>query len=427
MAAARVAVVGGGLAGLSAAVELRRNGFEVDLFERGRQLGGKATSYTIDGIEVDNGQHVFLGCCSELMEFVAGLGLSDQMQLQERFEVIMLKRGADPCRLLAGDLPAPIHLLPALVSHRYLDWAARAQVAWAFVQARRPARPGETFAGWLRRHGQGARARRYFWDPFLVPALNATAEEVSAEAALFVIATAFTSHARAACIGFARLPLGRIAESAAAQVGAVHLQTRVTGLSARDGRVQAIQLADGRELAFDGLVIAVSPRHLNRLLVEPWRFGITGLDAIRSEPIVDVHLWYDRSDVRFDFAAILDSPVQWVFQKAPGYLCCSLSAARALVSRPVDELTALCDSEVRAVVPAFGSARLLRSAATRDPEATFVPSPGLRRPSQATACPNLAIAGAWTDTGWPATMESAVRSGRAAARLLVGGGVRHAA
>lgn len=427
MAASRVAVVGAGLAGLSAAVELRGLGLEVEVFERSRLLGGKATSYEVGGTEIDNGQHVYLGCCSEFMDFVAGLGMSARLRLQERFEVLMLKRGAEPCLLRAGDWPAPWHLLPALLGHRHLGWAAKLQVAWALARAHRPGSCPGTFADWLEHHHQGKQARRHFWEPFLVPALNAPLEEVSAEAALFVVSTAFAGSRRAACIGFAEVPLARVAETAAERVGGVHRRSAVSGLLLGDGRVCGIRLSGGRELAFDSVVLAVPPRTLAHLLGDPTRFGLGGLEEFRSQPIVDVHLWYDRADFGFEFVALIDSPLQWVFQKAPGYLCCSLSAAGALVSRPEAELVGLCHDELRAVLPSVASARLLRAAATRDPEATFVPTPGLRRPGPATSYPNLAVAGAWTDTGWPATMESAVRSGRAAARLIASGGRHNAA
>jgi len=426
VAARRVAVVGGGLAGLSAAVELRRLGCEVEVFERSRLLGGKATSYIVDGIEVDNGQHVYLGCCTEFADFVDSVGLGDKLHLQPRFEALMLKRGAPPCTLRAAGWPAPLHLLPALLGYRHLSWAARAQIAWAIAHANRPPRGG-SFAEWLARQHQGEEARRGFWEPFLVPALNAAPAEVAAEDAVFVISTAFRSGRRAACFGFAEVPLARIAEAAAAQAGHVHLRTAATGLIIEDGEVRGLKLGDGRQPAFDAVVLAVPPRALARLLREPAAFGLAGLDEFRASPIVDVHLWYDRDDVGFAFAALLESPVQWVFQKGPGYLCCSLSAAGTLVTRPEDELIALCDEELRAVLPVLAGAQLLRGAATRDPEATFVPAPGLRRPGPATNRPNLAIAGAWTDTGWPATMESAVRSGREAARLIASGGMRRVA
>ena len=144
------------------------------------------------------------------------------------------------------------------------------------------------------------------------------------------------------------------------------------------------------------------------------------MDAFASRAIVDVHLWFEQK-ADLHFAALMRSPVQWVFEKQPGYLCCSLSAADTLVGWPEKELVELCHAELAAVWPRLRDLRLVRGAATRDPEATFVPAPGLRRPGAETARRNLAVAGAWTDTGWPATMESAVRSGRAAARAVMAG------
>jgi hypothetical protein len=146
---------------------------------------------------------------------------------------------------------------------------------------------------------------------------------------------------------------------------------------------------------------------------------VSGLEALRPQAIVDVHLWYAIPSLGLGFAAILDSPVQWVFEKDPGHLCCSLSAAQDLVGLPEDELRELCHRELSAVLEPLRGLRPQRALATRDPQATYLAPPGAKRPGPATAIPNLTIAGAWTDTGWPATMESAVRSGRAAARLLV--------
>jgi hydroxysqualene dehydroxylase len=428
MAAGPVAVVGGGLAGLSAALELKRLGFEVELLERSRLLGGKATSFEVAGVEVDNGQHVYLACCTELVDFMQQLGYvcsgeGAPLFLQERFEALLLARGRRPARLRAAPLPAPWHLLPALLRYPYLDPRSRLQLGRALLDARQPARPGETFAAWLARHHQSAAVRRAFWEPFLVPALNAPLHEVSAETALFVISTAFLRDAGAARFGYARVPLARIAEAAAQRIDRVHLRTPVVGLQmdagpAGEPLLRRVIAEDGSARRYDAVVLAVPPARLKRILRRPEAFGIAGLDTFQTAPIVDVHLWYDVSMLGFGFAALLDSPVQWVFEKGPGYICCSMSAADRYVSWPASELVDLCHGELAAVLPALRNATRLRGAATRDREATFVPRPGLRRPGPATACPQVAIAGAWTDTGWPATMESAVRSGRAAARVL---------
>src|SRR5919202_6125573 len=230
MAAGPVGVVGGGLAGLSAALELKRLGFEVELLERSRLLGGKATSFEVAGVEVDNGQHVYLACRTEFVDFMQQLGYvcsgeGAPLFLQERFEALLLARGRRPARLRAAPLPAPWHLLPALLRYPYLGPVSRLQLGRALLAARRPARPGETFADWLARHHQSAAVRRAFWEPFLVPALNAPLHEGSAETALFVIITAFLPDAGAARFGYASVHLARIAESAAQRIDRVYLRT----------------------------------------------------------------------------------------------------------------------------------------------------------------------------------------------------------
>ena len=434
MAAGRLAVVGAGLAGLSAAVALERRGFTVELYERTRLLGGKATSFSVDGVEVDNGQHVYLGCCTEFIDFVSsiesgvvarGSASDGLLYLQDRFEVLLLRRGSPPGWLRSASLPSPLHLAPALLGYRHLAPLDRLRLGRAVLAARRRPRPGETFGAWLARHGQGGAIRAAFWEPFMVPALNAPLDEVDAAVGLFVVTTAFLADSGAARIGYSRVPLARIAEMAAAELDAVHLRESVTGLvfepdASGAGRLRGLTLADGSRADFDGVVLAVPPSALERILGDPAAFGLVGLDRFRYAPIVDVHLWYDAPAFGFGFAALLDSPVQWVFEKTPGYLCCSLSAADRHVLQPEPELIALCHRELAAVLPQLADAPLRRGVATRDREATFVPAPGLSRPGPRTSVPGVVVAGAWTDTGWPATMESAVRSGRAAARELEG-------
>lgn len=416
--AVKFAVVGAGLAGLSAARELRARGADVHVFERTRLLGGKATSFVAGEDEVDNGQHVFLGCFDAWLDLVRQAGMGDALHLPPRFEALLLEQGGGRARLRAWDAPAPLHLLPALLAHRLLGLAGRARVARAMLAARRPARGGETFGAWLRRHGQDERALAVFWEPFLVPSLNAPLDEVDAEAGRFVLTTAFLAGPDACRIGWSRVPLGRIAE-AIAEGCDVRLRAPVTGVRVEGGRVRAIRVGD-EELEADAVVLAVPPHQLGRLL--PPEAAVTGLDRFQTQPIVDVHLWYDAERLELgdglDFAALVSSPVQWVFRKRPGYLCCSLSAAREVVGRPEQELVELCHRELAAVLPALRGLRPLKGRATRDSQATFVPAPGLSRPGARTAVRGLVLAGAWTDTGWPATMESAVRSGRQAVDAL---------
>jgi squalene-associated FAD-dependent desaturase len=404
----RVVVVGAGLAGLAAVCRLADVGCEVVLVERSRLLGGKATSFSVDGVEVDNGQHVHLGCCTEYLDFVDRLGMSHALWNQPRFDVTVLRRGARPARLRAArGLPASLSLLPSFARYSHLPMSAKLEVARALRRCGESSRPGETFASWLSRHGQGAAAVHGFWEIFVVPALNARIDEVSAEDALFVVRTAFASgDVAAARIGWSRVPLARIAEAAAQRAHTVRTRTTVVSLLDSGNSVGGVRCADGEEITADAVILAVPPARL------------AGLGEFRSRAIVDVHLWFDTPDAGLPFAAILGSPIQWVFEKRPGYLCCSLSAADDLVTRPESEVVELCRAELAVAWPRLHNVRLVRGAVTRDPEATFLPTPGLHRPGARTARANLTIAGAWTATGWPATMESAVRSGRRAVESL---------
>ena len=416
-----VAVVGAGLAGLAAALSLKREGWGVTLVERSRLLGGKATSFQLGDVEMDSGQHAILGCYSSFLEFVEELGMRGDLRIQERFDVLMLT-STGRARLRALRLPAPLHLALPFLRFRALSLRSRLQVARALLAAKRPRRgeDDETFAAWLYRHGQGTQAQRVFWEPFLVPALNAPFDRVSAAAGLMVVRTALLGNRDAARIGYATVPLARFAERAAERCDEVLLRTPVTGLHVEGGELRGL-LTGGAEIGVDAAVLALPPERLVRMSgVEA--LAVPDLGAFTTQPIVDVHLWYGAPHALFadlDFAAMTGSPVQWIFAKGPGYLCCSLSSAGDLVSQPEERLVALADSELRSRLPELGGATLLRGVAVRDPEATFVPAPGLRRPGPATALANAVLAGCWTDTGWPATMEGAVRSGREAARTLV--------
>ncbi len=443
MALERVAVVGAGLAGLAAALRLKDAGAHVELFERSRLLGGRATSFELDGVEVDNGQHVFLACCTEFVRFARSVGMEDKLRLQHRFDARILARDGKIGHLRAAPLPAPLHLLPSFAIYPHLTLREKLRVANSLVilsgasdsersrRARVPRSPERakrvegrrmteplSFESWLQRNGQGAGERRAFWDPFFIPALNAPFDKVSADDALFVLKTAFLRDASAARFGFSTVPLAHLAQAAAARLDAVHLSTSVSSIEPGANRV-TVSLSKGDTEDFDAVVLAVPPRQVRNLLAEPERYGIAGLDGYDPYPIIDVHLWHDAGSVGFDFAAALDSPLQWIFEKAPGYCCCSFSAAERYLRVPTAELEAFAWSEAQAFVPALAQAKLIRSAVTRNPEATWLPRIGAKRTSNRTSHPAITIAGSWTDTGWPDTMESAVRSGTAAAEELL--------
>jgi squalene-associated FAD-dependent desaturase len=421
---ARVAVVGAGLAGLAAAVALREAGCRVELFERGRLLGGRAASFVVDGEEVDNGQHVFLGCCTEFVDLATRLGLAAALRLQPRFEARVFAAGRPVATLRAAALPAPWHLAAGFLGYGALGWADRLRVALAVRALARATTDQRPLAEWLRLRETSAASVAAFWEPFFVPALNAPLEAIATAEAAFVVSTAFLADPGAARFGFLTVPLARLAEAAARGVRAVHLRCAVGGVErSAGGPALGLRTADGALHRFDGLVLAVPPGALARLLVDPAAWGVPPLGRFVGRPIVDVHLWHSAGPLGHDFAALLRSPVQWVFEKGPGHLCCSLSDAGELVAWPEERLVALAWAAVRERMPALAGARLRRGAATRSPHGTYAAPGGAHRPGPRTSAPNVALAGAWTDTGWPDTMESAVRSGRAAARHLLGAGV----
>ncbi len=413
-----VAVVGAGLAGLAAATQLKRAGLHVELFERSRLLGGRATSFEVDGHVVDNGQHVYLACCERFVAFVESCGLGSALHLQDRFDVVVYSKDGRRSRLRAASVPAPFHLLLSFARYKHLSIGAKVQIGRALISLKRnprSAREDMSFAQWLRERGQSAQTIRAFWEPFMVPALNAPLDRINAADAAFVLSTAFLHDPGAARFGYSTVPLAQIMEKAAQPLDRVHRSNAVFSMETGD----AISLhTANEEFTFDAAVLAVSPKALARLLPDAIAAGLPPLDAYEPFAIMDVHLWYEGAPLDFDFAAILDSPVQWVFQKAPGYLCCSISAADELVARPNAQMAELAWDEIRAALPLAG-ARLVSSAATRNPEGTFLARPGARRPGPLTPLPNLTIAGAWTATGWPDTMESAVLSGFAAAQTLL--------
>jgi squalene-associated FAD-dependent desaturase len=416
VAAKRIAIVGAGLAGLSAGLDLKDAGYEVDVYERMRLLGGRATSFEIDGHEFDNGQHVFLHCCTAFQSFVDRVGMTADLHVQPRFDARIIARDGRESRLLAAHLPAPLHLLASFARYRHLSIGGRLRVGFALATARRAHDPADaTFDRWLARNGQTAETIRAFWEPFFVPAVNAPLDRVSTQDALFVLRTAFLGDARASCFGFSTVPLAHIAQAAAARMDRLERSTAVLGIEA-DGRSVTLELAGGARADYDAAVLAVSPHALAKLLG-----GSPELEAFEAFPIIDVHLWHDGGTMGYDFAALLDSPVQWIFEKQPGYICASMSAAGEFTPMTTASLAQTCWDEITRAIPGLRNARITAQSVTRNPNATYLPPLGAARPTARTRFDNVAIAGSWTDTGWPDTMEAAVRSGALAAAVLQDG------
>jgi uncharacterized protein with NAD-binding domain and iron-sulfur cluster len=489
----RVAVIGGGLAGITAAITLAEAGATVTLLEARPRLGGATCSFTRDGLVVDTGQHVFLGCCTAYRGLLGQLGMTAHAPVQDRFDVTVLAPGSRSGRLRRTALPGPLHMLPALGRYPFLSLAERAAVSRPALAMRRldPAAAGvdeQRFGDWLAARGQSDRARRALWDLFTVSALNIAGDDASLSLAAIVVKTGLLGKNNAADIGVPARPLGELHGDAGAalltklgarvligaKVTAIEPTTSPTspasaspaspaspspaspaspnhigpisasptspsdlsrpGFRIRLGRpVDSADPAVPAEVLADAVVLAV-PHEAAARLIPPGALPgatVTGWAGLGASPIVNVHVIYDRPVMDLPFAAAVDSPVQWVFDRTrisglaqagsrAQYLAISLSAAEEYVDVPAATLREQFVPALADLFPAAREAQVTEFFVTRERRATFRQAPGTARlrPRAGTQLPGLVLAGAWTDTGWPDTMEGAVRSGLAAATEL---------
>jgi squalene-associated FAD-dependent desaturase len=434
-------VVGGGLAGITAALRLAEADVRVTLLEARPRLGGLAFSFRRGELTVDNGQHVFLRCCTAYRGLVERLGATGQVEIQPRLEVPVLsvsESGYRLGRLGRAELPVPLHLTASLARYPHLAPADRLRVVRGALALQRldladPALDAVSFGAWLRSHGQNDRTIAALWDLVGVATLNARADQVSLALAAMVFKTGLLTEPGASDIGIARVPLGAVhhdaagRELAAAQVQ-VRLRTKAVELKPDgDGR-HTVRLESGELLSADTVVLAGAQDTAAALLPPDAVAGQGRFGELGYAPILNVHVVYDRPVLRRPFFAALDSPVQWVFDRTehsgvaavhPGaqYLALSQSAVQDEIELPVAELRARYLPELARLLPPARTAGVLDFFVTRERTATFDAAPGTAalRPGPATRVPGLLLAGAWTATGWPATMEGAVRSGHAAA------------
>ncbi|MEU5052559.1 hydroxysqualene dehydroxylase HpnE [Streptomyces sp. NPDC021096] len=449
---AAAVVIGGGLAGITAALELAAAGVRVTLVEGRPRLGGLAFSFRRGELAIDNGQHVYLRCCTAYQWFLDRVGARHLAPLQDRLDVPVLDVGHPSGRPRLGRLrrtalPVPLHLAASLATYPHLSLAERASVGRAALALRGldpmdPALDGVDFATWLRRRGQSDRTVEALWDLVGVATLNATADRSSLGLAAMVFKTGLLSEPGAADIGWAHVPLGELHDTrarAALDAAGVRtaLRTRATRISrAADGGWHVdIEAGPGSAERLDAgtVVLAVPQRETHALLPEGALDEPDRLLGIDTAPILNLHVVYDRKVMRQPFFTALGSPVQWVFDRtdssglaaldgAAQYLAVSQSAAQDDIDRPVAELRERYLPELERLLPAARGAGVRDFFVTRERTATFAPTPGVGRlrPHAPTNAPGLFLAGAWTATGWPATMESAVRSGLAAAGAALG-------
>lgn len=435
-----VAVVGGGLAGLATACALADSGLQVTVFERRPYLGGRASSYQhpSTGEVVDNCQHVLLGCCTNLIDFYQRLDVEDKIRWFD--SLTFLEPGGRASVIGASFLPAPLHTAPAFLRASCLNLVDKLAIAGA-MSALAPLTPkdtGESFLAWLRRHGQTDRAIDRFWKTILVSALNEDVDKVSVPYAAQVVRESFLKSANAGRMGVPTVPLTELYGAAEGYVrardGEVRYRANIESFRAEFDGVNLLS-PDG-EAKFDFAVLAVPFDVLPRILPQT----STGdplrqiLSRLESSPITGVHLWFDREITELEHAVLLDRTIQWMFNKsklllersnsykssAGNYIELVISSSKTLVEKSRSEIIDLALAEVREFFPQARSANLVKSTVIKEVHATYSPRPGVDnyRPRPETVWPRVFLAGDWTATGWPSTMEGAVRSGYLAAQCV---------
>jgi squalene-associated FAD-dependent desaturase len=435
----KVAVVGGGLAGLAAGCALADSGLHVILFERRPFLGGRASSYQHPGTGevVDNCQHVLLGCCTNLIDFYRRLGVEDKIRWYD--QLTFLEPGGRASVIGSSWLPAPFHTAPAFLRAASLGLKDKIAIAGAMASLARilPTDNGETFLTWLQRHGQTEAAIERFWKTILISALNEDLDRMSVHYAAQVVRESFLRSAAAGRVGIPTVPLTDLYGTAEAYIktrgGDVRLRSGVESFRVEPGSV-TLSIA-GSDESFDFAVLAASFDVLPRLLpqtsaAEPLR---ESLGHFESSPITGIHLWFDRQISDLDHAVLLDRTIQWMFHKSKllartkstaeptgSYVELVVSSSKGLVNKSRQEIIDLALKELREFFPGARDANLVKSTVIKEVHATYSPRPGVDRyrPTNETAWPRVFLAGDWTATGWPATMEGAVRSGYRAAESI---------
>lgn len=433
-----VAIAGGGLAGLAAGCALADAGFRVTVFERRAFLGGRASSYQHPGTGeiVDNCQHVLLGCCTNLIDFYRRTGVEDRIRWYDN--LTFLEPGGRASVIGPSALPAPLHTSPAFLRAACLNFSDKLSISRAMM-ALAPALPadrGKSFLDWLHQHGQSAQAIERFWKTILVSALNEDLDRVSVPYAAQVVRESFLKSAAAGRMGVPTVPLtelyGAAGEYIRGRGGEIRFRAGVESFESQ-GTGVAVVANEGR-LNFDYLLLAVPFDGIARLLPNtPETAPLAAkLGHFATSPITGIHLWFDREISDLDHAVLLDRTIQWMFHKSRliegrakgsgSYVELVVSCSRSLVEKSKTEIVEMAVREAQEFFPEARAAKLVKSTVIKEVNATYSPGPGMDqyRPVAATAWPRVFLAGDWTATGWPATMEGAVRSGYLAAEALSG-------
>jgi zeta-carotene desaturase len=435
-----VGIVGGGLAGLSAACALADSGYKVTLFERRSFLGGRASSYEHPGTGevVDNCQHVLLGCCTNLLDFYQRLGVGDKVRWYKR--ITFIEPGGRSSFIEASSLPAPFHSASSFLQYKLLSLGDKLRIARALLGllAGVPEDSSENFLSWLRRKGQTQAAIDRFWAPVLISSLNEELDKSSVKYGALVFRDAFLKSAEAGRMGLPTVPLSELygvaAEYIHARGGEVLLRSGVDGISFSETEVKLRSM--DHEFTFDYAISAIPFHVLGRILPNtPASEELQEkVSHLRTVPITGIHLWFDREITALEHAALLDRTIQWMFQKSkilarstaqsgngPGsYLELVVSSSKSLLTMGRAEIIELAMKELTEFFPAVSNAHLIKATVIKEIHATFAPAPlsDEFRFSPLSPWPRLFLSGDWTATNWPSTMEGAVRAGYLTAEAL---------
>ena len=436
---------------MSCAVALAEAGIRVRLVEKKPHLGGRATSYTLpDGSEVDNCQHLTLGCCTNLADFFRRVGAEKKIRTYDRM-YLMDSRGKRGT-MRSGVLPPPLHMAPSMVFFGALSMADKRSISRALMTISRAGGSpsgieGITMLEWLHRMEQTPAAITKFWRVVLVSALDEELDRAAARYGIDVFWKTFLANREGSLIGLPSVPLAELYDGCATGIaqrgGEVKLRSGVKEIRVQNGRFAGAIFEDGADASVDACVAAVPYDALPTLLPKAMSEDggpLAGLRQLRTSPITSVHFWYDRPVMDAPYLALIDYTSQWIFNKTHlyasqtqnghalrgphenrQYLQIVISASYDLVQKGRQEIIELCRGELAQILPATRTANLLKSTVIKEVRATFSPAPGVDklRPGQESGITNLYFAGDFTRTGWPSTMEGAVRSGYLAAEAVL--------
>jgi len=436
-AAKTITVIGGGVAGMSAACALAEAGFQARLVEQRGYLGGRASSYLHPGVGeiIDNCEHVLFGCCTNLQGFYRRIGVAERIHWTS--EMTMIEPGGRRSVLGPSFLPAPLHGLPKLLLAHAFSLADKIALCRAFsaLMMPVPADSTESLGEWLKRNKQTRGAVDRFWRLVIASALNAEIDEIALPYAAKVIRELFMNSAFAGSMGMSTVPLSelyaRVTPFLEDRGGTVLLNTNVEGADWDEETMQWTVRTRTGEMLSDFVVVALPFEGMAKLLPNLPPAG--GADPLAGQierlehwPICSVHLWFDRPITELEHAVLLDREIHWLYNQSVlqarggNYIELVVSATRAFAALPRDQAIAQALRELAEFFPIVKEAKVEKVALVKEVRATFGVPPGIdaARPGAVSPWPNLFIAGDWARTGWPSTMESAARSGHLAAEAV---------